>query len=96
MSELPIRPDAPWLAPLAGWSDLPFRLLCREMGAAGCCTEMASAKGLVYGGRNTEELLATTSEEGERLEDGSVVCDHPQVVQIYGTEDEIMELSLQH
>lgn len=91
MSELPIRPDAPWLAPLAGWSDLPFRLLCREMGAAVCCTEMVSAKGLVYGGRNTEELLATTPEEGDALEDGSTACDHPLVVQIFGAEASFME-----
>ena len=53
MNQLPIRPDAPWLAPLAGWSDLPFRVLCRELGAAVCCTEMVSAKGLVYGGPRT-------------------------------------------
>ncbi len=75
---LPFRPDAPWLAPLAGWSDLPFRLLCRERGAAVCCTEMISAKGLWYGGRNTEELLATTPE------------DAPLVAQIFGDEPEIM------
>lgn len=95
MTELPIRPDAPWLAPLAGWSDLPFRLLCRELGAAVCCTEMVSAKGLVYGGRNTEELLATTPAEGETLEDGGRVCDHPLVVQIFGAEVEFMEQSVQ-
>ena len=95
MSELPLRPDAPWLAPLAGWSDLPFRLLCREMGAAVCCTEMVSAKGLVYGGRNTEELLATTPVDGEMLEDGSRVCDHPLVVQIFGAEVEFMEQAVQ-
>ena len=45
---LPFAPDKPWLAPLAGWSDLPFRLLCRRFGAAVCCTEMISAKGLIY------------------------------------------------
>jgi len=95
MSDLPIRSDAPWLAPLAGWSDLPFRLLCREMGAAVCCTEMVSAKGLVYGGRNTEELLATTAPEGERLEDGTTVCDQPLVVQIFGAEAEFMEQAVQ-
>ena len=39
--------DAPWLAPLAGYSDLPFRLLCRHYGAAVCVTEMVSAKGLL-------------------------------------------------
>ncbi|MBR3880758.1 MAG: tRNA-dihydrouridine synthase family protein [Mailhella sp.] len=91
MNQLPIRPDAPWLAPLAGWSDLPFRILCREQGAAVCCTEMVSAKGLVYGGRNTEDLLAATPLEGERLDDGSLVTDHPVVVQIFGAEAEFME-----
>ena len=91
MSSLPLRPEAPWLAPLAGWSDLPFRLLCREMGAAVCCTEMVSAKGLVYGGRNTEELLACTAPGGDRLADDSLVCDSPLVVQIFGAEAEFME-----
>jgi len=91
MNQLPIRPDAPWLAPLAGWSDLPFRILCREQGAAVCCTEMVSAKGLVYGGRNTEDLLATTPQEGEQLDDGSMVTDHPVVVQIFGAEADFME-----
>ena len=79
MTQLPFRPDSPWLAPLAGWSDLPFRLLCRERGAAVCCTEMVSAKGLVYGGRNTEELLATRPD------------DTPLVVQIFGSEPPFME-----
>ena len=91
MNQLPIRPDAPWLAPLAGWSDLPFRILCREQGVAVCCTDMVSAKGLVYGGRNTEDLLAATPLEGERLDDGSLVTDHPVVVQIFGAEAEFME-----
>ncbi|MBQ3892794.1 MAG: tRNA-dihydrouridine synthase family protein [Mailhella sp.] len=76
---LPVSPDAPWLAPLAGWSDLPFRLLCREQGAAACCTEMVSAKGLVYGGKNTEDLLQTA--------DG----DQPLVVQVFGAEPEFMQ-----
>lgn len=60
---LPIGPRSPWLAPLAGYSDLPFRLLCRELGAAVACTEMVSAKGLVYGqgkkSNATNDLLAT-------------------------------------
>ncbi len=79
MTKLPINPHSPWLAPLAGWSDLPFRLLCREQGAVVCCTEMVSAKGLVYGGRNTEELLATRPD------------DSPLVVQIFGAEAPFME-----
>ena len=48
MAALCIRPDRPWLAPLAGYSNLPFRLLCRELGAAAACTEMVSAKGIYY------------------------------------------------
>ena len=82
---LPIAPETPWLAPLAGWTDLPFRLLCREQGAAVCCTEMVSAKGLVYGGKNTTDLLATT--------DGSTgsPADKPLVVQLFGAEPAFME-----
>lgn len=71
---LPIAPDHPWLAPLAGFSDLPFRLLCREQGAAVAYTEMVSAKGLVYGNQATERLLATHPR------------DEPLVVQLYGAD----------
>ncbi len=84
-ASLPIGPEYPWLAPLAGFSDLPFRLLCREQGAAVACTEMVSAKGLVYGERQggkgadgTNDLLATTPE------------DRPLVVQLFGAEREFM------
>lgn len=80
---LPIRPETPWLAPLAGWSDLPFRLLCREQGAAVACTEMVSAKGLVYGGKNTQDLLQSTEK------------DSPLVVQIFGAEPEFMQKGVQ-
>ena len=73
-SDLAIRPDAPWLAPLAGWSDLPFRLLCRSYGAAVCCTEMISAKGLIYGSPGTAPLLDTRPDDG------------PLVVQLFGAE----------
>lgn len=73
------NPEKPWLAPLAGWSDLPFRLLCRELGAAVCCTEMISAKGLVYGSPGTDDLLATLPE------------DNPLVVQLFGAEPSFME-----
>ncbi|MBP3730190.1 MAG: tRNA-dihydrouridine synthase family protein, partial [Mailhella sp.] len=89
IARLPIDPDSPWLAPLAGWSDLPFRLLCREQGAAVCCTEMVSAKGLVYGGRNTEQLLATAA--GEECGNAGCPSDEPLVVQIFGAEPEFME-----
>ncbi len=80
----PIGPNRPWLAPLAGFSDLPFRLLCRERGAAAACTEMVSAKGLVYDARNpgagdgSEALLHTAPE------------DTPLIVQLFGAEPEFL------
>ena len=45
------------LGPMAGVTDLPFRLLCREQGAGLLYTEMVSAKGVLYHNRNTAELL---------------------------------------
>lgn len=45
------------LAPMAGITDLPFRLLCREQGADVVVTEMISAKALYYGNRNTVPLM---------------------------------------
>lgn len=79
---LPMGPEAPWLAPLAGFSDLPFRLLCRHYGAAVAVTEMVSAKGLLYehrgGGGASGALLATCPE------------DQPLVVQLFGAEPELL------
>lgn len=46
------------LAPMAGVTDLPFRLLCREQGAGLVCMEMVSAKAIYYGNKNTETLLS--------------------------------------
>jgi len=71
---LPFGPDAPWLAPLAGYSDLPFRMLCRKYGAACSETEMVSVKGLLYGGFGSERLLTT------------IEHDTPLVVQLFGAE----------
>ncbi|MBQ4124473.1 MAG: tRNA-dihydrouridine synthase [Desulfovibrio sp.] len=59
---------------MAGYSDLPFRCLCREEGAACCVTEMVSAKGLWYDGLNTWKVLET------------VPWDTPLVVQLFGAE----------
>ncbi len=70
---LPVHPDRPWLAPLAGFSDLPFRLLCRHFGCSAAFTEMISARGLTHQTRNTLELLKTCPE------------DSPLVVQIFGS-----------
>ena len=51
------------LAPMAGVSDLPFRLLCREMGAALVCMEMVSAKAIYYNNKNTDSLMEIHPEE---------------------------------
>lgn len=71
----PIAPDRPWLAPLAGFSDLPFRLLCHEQGCCTGVTEMVSAKGLIYQSPGTRELLQTCEQ------------DSPLVVQLFGSEE---------
>ncbi len=66
------------LAPMAGYTDLCFRLLCRRQGADIATTEMISAKGLVYGARATRALLASCPE------------DQPVIVQLFGREPEIL------
>ena len=66
------------LAPMAGVTDLPFRILCRELGCDLTFTEMVSAKGLLYGNENTEKLLETAPME------------EPCGFQIFGSEPDIM------
>ena len=67
-----------FLGPMAGVTDLPFRLLCREMGCGMACTEMISAKAVHFGNKNTEELLRTSPQ------------DAPLAVQIFGSEPWVM------
>ncbi len=52
------------LAPMAGVSDLPFRLLCHEQGAGLVCMEMVSAKAIYYNNRNTDSLMQIHPGEG--------------------------------
>ncbi|MCL7489561.1 MAG: tRNA dihydrouridine synthase DusB [Desulfobulbaceae bacterium] len=66
------------LAPLAGYTDLPFRILCREMGAGLCFSEMISSHGLTYGQKKTLEMLATIADE------------RPVAFQLFGSDPEIM------
>ncbi len=51
------------LAPLAGYTDLPFRLLCREFGAGLTVSEMISCHALNYGQQKTKKMLASTPED---------------------------------
>ena len=57
-------PGKIFLAPMAGVTDKPFRILCHEQGADLVCTEMVSAKGIFYNNKNTEELLSIDESEG--------------------------------
>ena len=66
------------LAPLAGYTDVSFRLLCRELGAGLCFSEMISCHGLVYDQRQTRELLATVPEE------------RPVAFQLFGSDPRVM------
>lgn len=66
------------LGPMAGVTDLPFRLLCREMGAGLVCTEMVSAKAVTYHNRNTQTLLETDPGEA------------PAAMQLFGSDPSVM------
>lgn len=72
------RPAPVELAPLAGYSDLPFRLMAKKFGADIVTTEMVSAKGLFYGDRKTARLMATCPEEA------------PAGVQVFASEPDVL------
>ena len=66
------------LAPMAGVTDLPFRLLCKEQGAGLLCMEMISAKAIQYNNRNTKALLEIHPEE------------FPVSLQLFGADPDII------
>ncbi len=71
------------LGPMAGVTDLPFRLLCKEQGAGLVCTEMISAKALLYKNKNTQALMRV--HPGER----------PAALQLFGNDpDTIAEAAV--
>lgn len=67
-----------FLAPMAGVTDLPFRLICKELGCGLLYTEMINAKALCYDDQNTKKMLNILEEE------------HPVAIQIFGSEPEYM------
>lgn len=69
------------LAPMAGVTDLPFRVLCKDNGAGMVCTEMASSRAIFHGDEKTKKLLNT---EGEK---------RPISYQIFGSDEESMGYS---
>lgn len=66
------------LAPMAGVSDLPFRLLCKELGAGMVCMEMVSAKAIYYNNKNTDSLMEIHPQE------------HPVSLQLFGSDAQIL------
>lgn len=66
------------LGPMAGVTDLPFRMLCKEQGADLLYTEMISAKGIYYHNKNTEQLWAIREEE------------RPVALQLFGSDPVLM------
>lgn len=66
------------LAPMAGVTDLPFRLLCKEKGAGLLCMEMVSAKAIMYNNKNTDALMAIEKEE------------MPVSLQLFGSDPDIV------
>ncbi len=71
------------LAPMAGVTDLPFRLLIKEQGCGLVCSEMVSAQALVYGNRRTFKLLTTDPRE------------RPVSIQLFGSDPETMARAAQ-
>ncbi len=66
------------LAPMAGVTDLPFRLLCKEKGAGLLCMEMVSAKAILYKNKNTQALLEIDPRE------------NPVSLQLFGSDPDII------
>ncbi len=66
------------LAPMAGVTDLPFRLLCKEQGVGLICMEMVSAKAIYYNNKNTEELMQIHPDE------------KPVSLQLFGSDPDII------
>jgi nifR3 family TIM-barrel protein len=73
-----VLPNRYFLAPLAGVSDWPFRLLCRELGASLAHTEMISSHGLVHGGDQTLSYLERPPEE------------RPFAIQVFGHDPDVL------
>lgn len=74
-----VKLDNPYiLAPMAGVTDLPFRLLCKEQGAGLLCMEMISAKALLYKNKNTRALLSIDKRE------------YPVSLQLFGSDPDII------
>jgi len=73
-----------FLAPMAGITDRPFRMLCKENGVGLVCTEMVSSKGIAYNDKKTKKLLNTEEEK------------RPIAIQIFGSDVKAMEIGAKY
>ena len=74
-----VKMDNPFvLAPMAGVTDMPFRMLCKEQGAGLICMEMVSAKAISFHNKNTEALMEIDPSE------------HPVSMQLFGSDPALM------
>ena len=71
------------LGPMAGVTDMPFRILCKEMGCGMVCSEMVSAKAITYHNKKTYLLTQTAAKE------------HPVSLQLFGREPDVMAEAVQ-
>ncbi len=71
------------LAPMAGVTDLPYRKIVKQMGCGLVCTEMVSAKGLVHGNKNTEQMLEISPQE------------RPVSLQLFGRDPQVLAQAAQ-
>lgn len=72
------------LAPMAGITDLPFRVICEKFGAGLCCTEMISSKGLYYNDSKTKLLLNLKGEK------------RPLAIQLFGSDIETLKFAAEY
>ncbi len=72
------------LAPMAGITDLPFRVMCKNYGAGLVCTEMASSKAIFYNDKKTKDILKI---EGEK---------RPIQAQIFGSDVESLKVAAEY
>ncbi len=72
------------LAPMAGITDLPFRMICKKYGAGLVCTEMASSKAIFYNDEKTKKILEI---EGEK---------RPIQAQIFGSDIESLKVAAEY
>lgn len=78
-----IRISAPvFLAPMAGITDMPFRILCKEQGAAFVTSEMVSSRGIYYGDKKTAKLMDITDAQ------------RPIAIQIFGNDPDIIHYAV--